>query len=243
MRKLFAQRASAWGPGLQPCVSLSGEEFVVDLLITHWCKLLQACTLGWCWSFKRWQIVSIFLCFHVKILMRTFWPLWRKLHMQSFKSTETPVLWPPHVKSWLTGKGGIGDRRKRGRQRMRWLDGITDSMDVGFHELQSWCWTGRPGVLQFLGSQRVGHDWATELNCTEHMQTVRLHARAKGRQLLFSVLQSETRFPSPQAPHTPFPVQLSPERPSVCSCVCRALVFSYTQAAAHTPLPVLSATL
>ena len=51
--------------------------------------------------------------------------------------------------------GGIGGRRWRGRQRMRWLDSITDSMDVS---------TGRPGVLRFVGSQRVGHDWATELN-------------------------------------------------------------------------------
>ena len=47
---------------------------------------------------------------------------------------ETLVLWPPHVKSWLIGKtlmlGGILGRRRRGRQRMRWLDGITDLMDV-----------------------------------------------------------------------------------------------------------------
>ena len=47
---------------------------------------------------------------------------------------ETPVLWPPHVKSWIIEKtlmlGGIGGKRRRGRQRMRWLDGITDSMDV-----------------------------------------------------------------------------------------------------------------
>ena len=53
---------------------------------------------------------------------------------------EAPVLWPPQAKSDSLDKtlmlGGIGGRRRRGRQRMRCLDGITDSMDVSLSELQ-----------------------------------------------------------------------------------------------------------
>ena len=53
---------------------------------------------------------------------------------------ETPVLWPPHAKSDSLEKtlmlGGIGGRRRRGQQRMRWLDGITDWTDMSLSELQ-----------------------------------------------------------------------------------------------------------
>ena len=82
---------------------------------------------------------------------------------------ETAILWLTDAKSWLIGKdpdvmlGKIDGRRRRGRQRMRWLGGITNSMDVWVNSGSLW-WTGKPGVLQSMGLQRVRHDWVTELN-------------------------------------------------------------------------------
>ena len=80
---------------------------------------------------------------------------------------ETPVLWPPHAKSWLIGKDSDAGRDwgQEEKGTTGW-DGLMASptwwMWVWVNS-GSWWWTGRPGVLQFMGSQRVGHDWATEL--------------------------------------------------------------------------------
>ena len=54
--------------------------------------------------------------------------------------------------------GKIEDRRRRGRQGMRWLDGITNLMDVSLSKFRGWCWRGKPGMLQSMGSQRVRHN-------------------------------------------------------------------------------------
>ena len=82
---------------------------------------------------------------------------------------ETPNLWPPDEKSWLIWKdpdAGIGARRRRGRQRMRWLDGITDSMDVGLRELQEMV-IGQGGLV-CCGSWGCKESDTTEwLNWTE----------------------------------------------------------------------------
>ena len=63
-------------------------------------------------------------------------------------------------KTWYWER--LRTRREGERQRMRWLDGITDSIDMSLSKLREWWKTGKPGVLQSVGSQRIGHDWATE---------------------------------------------------------------------------------
>ena len=81
---------------------------------------------------------------------------------------EAPILWPPDAKNWLIWKDPDAGKDWRREEK-----GTTEDEMVGWHHgldghewrsSGSWWWTGRPGVLQSTGSQRVGHDWATELN-------------------------------------------------------------------------------
>ena len=67
-------------------------------------------------------------------------------------------------KTLILGKTEGGKRR--GQQRMRWFDGILIQWTWVWVSSRSWWWTGKPGMLQSMGSQRVGHDWETELSWT-----------------------------------------------------------------------------
>ena len=131
------------------------------------------------WMPKNW-------CFWTVVLEKTLWspedckeiqPVHPKgdqfwvIIGRTDAEAEAPILWPPHVKSWLIGKdldagrdwglGGEGDNREWDG----WMASPTRRTWVWVKSGSLW-WTGRPGMLRFMGMQRVGQDWATELNWT-----------------------------------------------------------------------------
>jgi len=116
----------------------------------------------WCW--RRSCVESPLDCKEIQPVHSEGDQPWDFFGRNDAKA-ETPVLWPPHAKSWLIGKlweglgaGGEGDDRGWDG----WMALLTRWTWVWVNS-GSWWWTGRPGVLWFMGWQRVRHDWATEL--------------------------------------------------------------------------------
>ena len=109
---------------------------------------------------------------------------------------ETPILWPPDVKNRLVGKdpdaGKDWRQEKKGMTRMRWLDGITDSMDMSLSKLwelvmdrQAWCAAVQGVAMSWT-------DWVTELNWTAVLLSVQLRASVPGNQS-FRTISKEVR--------------------------------------------------
>ena len=135
------------------------------------------------WALKNW-------CFWTVVLEKTLEnPLDSKViqpvHPKGNQSwicigrTDTAILWPPDAKNWLIWKDPDGGKDWRREEKGTtedewdgwwggWMASLTQWTWVCVNS-GSWYWTGRPGVLQFMGSQRVGHDWATELNWTDQV--------------------------------------------------------------------------
>ena len=132
------------------------------------------------WALKNW-------CFWTVVLKKTLkTPLdckeIQRVHLKGDQfwvfigrtdvDAETPIFWPPDAKSWLIWKspdaGKDWGQEERGRQRVRWLDGITDSMDMGLGGPGSWWWTGGLASCSSWGCKESDTtDWLnwTELIC------------------------------------------------------------------------------
>ena len=129
------------------------------------------------WALKNWCLWTVVLekTLESPLDCKEFQPVHPKEYQswvfigRTDAKAETPVLWPPHAKSWLIGKDSDAGRdwgawgEGDDREWDGWMASPTRWTRIWVNS-RSWWWTGQPGVLQFMGSQRVGNDWVTELN-------------------------------------------------------------------------------
>ena len=122
---------------------------------------------------ERWALKN--LCFQTVVLEKT----WQSLGLQGDEpwiftgriDAEAPILWSPDAKNWHWKRPWCWERLKAGgegdnRGRDGWL-ALPTQWTWAWANSGSWWWTGKPGMLQSMGSQRVGHDWVTEVNWAE----------------------------------------------------------------------------
>ena len=133
-------------------VKKAGQQRIDAFALWCWRRLLRVP-----WAARRSNQSILKELSHDRSLAR----LMLKLKLQYFSHLMRRV--DSLEKTLMLGK--IEGRRRRGWQRMRWLDGITNSWTWVWASSRSWWWTGKPGVLQSMELWRVGHDWETELTC------------------------------------------------------------------------------
>ena len=114
---------------------------------------------------------------------------------------ETLIIWPPDAKSWLIWKDSdVEGRRRRGWQRMRWLDGITDWMDMGLNEIwelvmdrEAWWRCGSQGRKESDTTEQL--NW-TELQCLQCTLTLLTGCKVTVRQRIWYSFRNQLFFPS-----------------------------------------------
>ena len=175
-----------------------GYQVNLSILCDRWLKILTAQS-AFIHLFSRYlkleKYYTIYSLYHVCIKKTDTFELWcwRRLlrvpgtaRIKRFNpkgnqpwifigrtDAEAAVLWPPHAKSWLIRKdpdaGRIGGRRRRGRQRMRWLDVITDSMHMSLGELRALVMDreDRRAAVHGVTKSRTRLSDCTELNWTK----------------------------------------------------------------------------
>ena len=142
----------------------------------------------WMWELDyKESLVPKNLCFWVVVLEKTLEsPLNCKeiqlVHPKGNQSwmligrtdaeAETPILWPPDAENWLIWKDPDAGKDWRWEEKgMTRRDGCVVSPTQWtwvWASSGNWWWTGKPGMLQSMGSQRVGHNWVTELNLNKY---------------------------------------------------------------------------
>ena len=182
--------ATPWTAAYQapPSMGFSRQEYWSGVLLPspYICVCVCVCVCVYIyislWSLYKesWALKNI--CFWTVVLEKTLESPWttRRSNQSILKEispeyslgrtdaeAETPILWPPDAKNWLIWKDPDAGKDWRWEEK-----GTTQDEMVGWHHWQctwvlvnsgSWWWTGRHGLLQSMGSQRVGHDWETEL--------------------------------------------------------------------------------